>query len=258
MLSSQLNDKFTCYKKQNNIKNISNIYKKNKQQIFPRVAISGLDDNKVWFFDKKDLVMRHGRIVKANEYDKQIFKRLPSYRFWGFEDEKMFYPADIKSIEFDGASKNRQFKITITNKTYSSLDGVLMEYLNVKDKHRNRLCEGDILRNNGIFFLYYDANKSVFKTKAFDSETPTLIGLYPERTLYCEVIGNVYENYNVINNKHSLEIAKYYDFKNKQLTTENKKYLIEQNLADIIFKNDVFKPLDMLFVDRVEKKVVGA
>ncbi|HSQ97719.1 MAG TPA: YopX family protein [Rickettsiales bacterium] len=230
---------------------------KNKEQIFPGVILGNIGNDNVDILGRK-LILRHGCLVKPNKYDKEIFQRFPQYRFWNFKEQRMYYPNDIKSIEFGGGLKtkdNANFKIiTTSNETYLNSEGVLMEYTHITDGKGNRLCEGDILRSGTeIFFLYYNPNESAFETKPFNKDVPFAIGMHFDRADGTEIIGNVYENYNIVNNKHSLEIARFYDFEKKELTKENKKYLLENDFAELIFKKDIFKPKTLMFKEKMNK-----
>ena len=110
------------------------------------------------------------------------------------------------------------------------------------------------------FILYYDPNESAFRTKPFDCEVPFSIGMHFDRADGTEIIGNVYENFNMVNNRYSLEITRFYDFENKKLAKENKKFLLEQGLLEEFIQatseTDIFNPNNELsFINKLAEKL---
>jgi uncharacterized phage protein (TIGR01671 family) len=94
---------------------------------------------------------------------------------------------------------------------YSLADGHLVQYTGLKDKNGKEIYEGDIIRNKnfirrGMFGdSYYDGEykgEIIFKEGEFDFKgRDSFIGnLYSYNSPHLEVIGNIYENPELLSN----------------------------------------------------------
>lgn len=104
---------------------------------------------------------------------------------WNDEkDELSWQMIDAESLSFE------EFEPLIDLLTSDENSEIFMQYTGLKDKNDKEIYEGDIVRDsrsNDIYIIEW--GKYGFIQKEYD-EPDTLLE-YPE---YCEVIGNIYEN----------------------------------------------------------------
>lgn len=108
------------------------------------------------------------------------------FRIWDKVNKAM-----VKVVEMDFFRRRMYF--TADNKYYSerSLDDViLMQYTGLKDKNREEVYEGDIVKNDyrGI------GTVSICETDAYLVKNNLKQICYPLQNVKVEVIGNIYEN----------------------------------------------------------------
>lgn len=72
----------------------------------------------------------------------------------------------------------------------------LMQYTGLKDKNGKEIYEGDILKSESDFVLSVEYFSGRFNVVGFDRKLSDIHDLhyYIERLSLCEVIGNIYEN----------------------------------------------------------------
>ena len=76
----------------------------------------------------------------------------------------------------------------------------LMQYTGLKDKNGVKIFEGDILKSAGYpaIEVIYDKESCSFKMKVHYIGWENLLILSSNKTPYLEVIGNIYENKNLL------------------------------------------------------------
>jgi len=73
---------------------------------------------------------------------------------------------------------------------------IMMQYAGLKDKNGKEIYEGDILKSESDFVLSVEYFSGRFNVVGFDRKLSDIHDLhyYIERLSLCEVIGNIYEN----------------------------------------------------------------
>lgn len=110
------------------------------------------------------------------------------FRMWHKKSKKMF---DVESINFKDRSLNIWNSVMYTLSTFSLDDVILMQYTGLHDKNGKEIYEGDILKGtfygfpmpeyDYAFQIYWDEKEKGFMASYFEPSE-------------CEVIGNVYDN----------------------------------------------------------------
>jgi uncharacterized phage protein (TIGR01671 family) len=142
--------------------------------------------------------------------------RVIKFRAWDFENKVMNFP----TIEFNPKyvmQLNCSYMGEFNGKKYDSVKMILMQYTGLKDKNGKEIYEGDILvfttlSDSGItetkhdpVFIQWNNYKSTYD---FNDNKNRVLGDYPffkywtlesMRQYEVEVIGNIYENPNLIN-----------------------------------------------------------
>lgn len=142
------------------------------------------------------------------------------FRAWNEENKKMFYMSDY----LHGIDLSNQLAILVDSKNkaepFYTISAELMQYTGLKDKNGKKIYEGDILKyypysNLGHIKKFsinpvvwgatgdsdgYAHGKHYEWTVGDDSLADVADSKYPE-VAYCEVVGNIYENPELLNEK---------------------------------------------------------
>jgi len=110
------------------------------------------------------------------------------FRAWD-DREKMWVDLSNRAISEDG-------KVCFVEDQFLSLDEhfpILMQFIGLKDKNGKEIYEGDIVKNHNGYtkFIEWEDGGFVVKSK-------TRIDFCQDCADNCEVIGNIYENPNLI------------------------------------------------------------
>lgn len=71
-----------------------------------------------------------------------------------------------------------------------------LQFTGLKDKNRIEVCEGDVIKTpSGIGYIVYEDSGFAIKSPGSEAVDWELSGYYLE----CEIIGNIYENPELIN-----------------------------------------------------------
>lgn len=133
---------------------------------------------------------------------------IPKYRAWDIEFEKM---VQVNTLFLD----EQTLKVTYENGGVAKDDinyYVLMQSTGLKDKNGKEIFEGDLITETGVFNSTVKYGSWVYE-EDFGAKAKSvgfyLDKSYEEHTLYenfnydyisknCEVVGNIYENNNMI------------------------------------------------------------
>ena len=119
------------------------------------------------------------------------------FRAWNKQTKNIYR---CTSIYDDGSCRIQDDS---TNKHIEANNVILLQYTGLKDKNGVEIYEGDIVKepyyvdeNNGFLIL-----KVIFKEGEYLGEILNKKGFGLQRlTIYKEVIGNIYENHELLNN----------------------------------------------------------
>src|SRR5699024_7761530 len=125
------------------------------------------------------------------------------FRAWDKDNEVMFYSEDNQNDDFTFIAEKgglQFYYIDKGDRYLQDTNSVLMQYTGLKDKNGVEIYEGDILstdldrpylivefRNGAFMFLCHDDGKDYYDFMATTGENSNF-------TKYHEVIGNIYEN----------------------------------------------------------------
>ena len=130
------------------------------------------------------------------------------FRAWCRDGKKMIY-FDNKVVMNDIYQARAIF--SLANKKSK----LLMQYIGLKDKNGKEVYEGDIVtyRDKERFIVEYDIAKTQYRSFYYKKEDRDI---YTERLISdrCEVIGNIYENKEIIEEAYIVE-DNHYDKENK-------------------------------------------
>ena len=122
------------------------------------------------------------------------------FRVWVQEIDKMYYPQDLHSqISLSFIGKIRNYNLLIADE-FDNSKSILMKFTGLKDKNGKEIYEGDIFESpSGILFyvLWY---KDGWCYNNVDDSPNHISGRLSKIAEYWKVIGNIYENPNLIKN----------------------------------------------------------
>ena len=130
------------------------------------------------------------------------------FRAWDKIRENMIYlidedsesiPIDVYTLELWNGGFQIIFYNSEDDKTYYGEDQViLLQYTGLKDKNEKEIYEGDIVKQKHYSSDYKDREEVKWHrdNASFD---PFNWGDYSFAPCYCEVIGNIYENPELLN-----------------------------------------------------------
>ena len=131
------------------------------------------------------------------------------FRAWCRDGKKMIY-FDNKVVMNDIYQARAIF--SLANKKSK----LLMQYIGLKDKNGKEVYEGDIVtyRDKERFIVEYDIAKTQYRSFYYKKEDRDI---YTERLISdrCEVIGNIYENKEIIEEAYIVE-DNHYDKENNK------------------------------------------
>lgn len=112
-------------------------------------------------------------------------------KFRAWDKEEKFMLQDIQSM-YDGSCNHKETEerygwISCFDSFIDDDNYVVMQYTGVKDKNGTEIYEGDIV-SNGVFLATVEYLANLAGHYPFSCE---LKSIYPDE---CEVIGNIYEN----------------------------------------------------------------
>lgn len=129
------------------------------------------------------------------------------FRAW-HKVEKVMAKVELLNFEFQLADLHITHDWFIDNVNFSDIE--LMQYTGLKDRNGKEIYEGDIVSvktedPNICYIGYIDFNGGAFyfnsKKKFFDGEHYTDETLLSNFVSVCEVIGNIYENEELLKQK---------------------------------------------------------
>lgn len=130
--------------------------------------------------------------LQGDKYEVKSMSRIPEFRAWLIKEKKMVYGIDL-ILDSD--------KICYLNEIGEDeivyfVDIELMEGVGIKDKNKKKIFEGDIVQATGFkaLVVVWDNNSCGFKLKYSSDNFENLLDLTPNKAPLIEVIGNIYEN----------------------------------------------------------------
>jgi len=119
---------------------------------------------------------------------------------------------EIKFRAYDIKLRKWQNNLCVGVQNFESEDVVFMQYINIKDKNDKEIYEGDIIekviptscydfeKESSYFEVFYDVATASFKLVKIERylDRNFAISLDEKTARYCKVIGNVYENSEVL------------------------------------------------------------
>lgn len=109
------------------------------------------------------------------------------FKAWDKLNKEMF---NVESINFQ---ERRVYKDDVSYRKFNDID--IMEYTGLKDKNNKEIYEGDILFES----FGEEYFKVVFEDGSFRVETEEYSLPLKEYSHICEIVGNIYENPELIN-----------------------------------------------------------
>ena len=120
---------------------------------------------------------------------------IPKYRAWIKEENKMIEPSDILSISFKLCEMTPNYLYGFEKEKYDFYDLELMQSTGLHDKNGKEIFEGDIVKMAKDVYsdpTYYEVIRH--RSGAYRLESNQHGCELWLRHTNCEVIGNIYEN----------------------------------------------------------------
>ena len=119
------------------------------------------------------------------------------FRAWDNENNQML---DVQEINFEDCfyGGEMQIKTTMYNDYFDCREMPLMQYTGLHDKNGKEIYEGDIVKS---FFVDTDeAGNEIYKYYIMEVEYDEILCSYKiDKFMNLEVIGNIYENKELLN-----------------------------------------------------------
>ena len=118
------------------------------------------------------------------------------FRAWDRIEKKMI---NVFSMSWGADRVKGLVKNSVPYKHWTSQSGmgadvILQQFIGLLDKHGKEIYEGDVVRmHHGVLQVVYQAPSFVMKVKLHHKEWHEFI-LSAEQNQFAEVIGNIYEN----------------------------------------------------------------
>lgn len=118
------------------------------------------------------------------------------FRCWDTVNKEML---DIQELNYEDSYNGQpMIRTTMYNDYFDTEDMILMQYTGLKDKNGKEIYEGDIVKiKDELCIVEYNYNS--FGLKVIDKTKP--YNWVEFIVCKCEVIGNIYENKNLLEEK---------------------------------------------------------
>ena len=126
------------------------------------------------------------------------------FRIWNNEEKMMIYPKENEYSDYfitiDGDVYSMDFDCPDGGFTYEDNNAKLMQFTGLLDKNGKEIYDGDIVKFSSYWIGDYVEKETIKEIKydIYGFNEKIEIG-YAGKPDWCEVIGNIYENPNLLN-----------------------------------------------------------